>query len=96
MLISSSTTIGLLTGPEIPNNLVPLLLGRPKPANQLAPRRKISGVTAIVSTLVTVVGQPNKPILAGKGGFKRGLPVLPSKLSINAVSSPQTYAPAPR
>ena len=28
----------------------------------------------MVSTLVTVVGQPNNPMLAGKGGFKRGLP----------------------
>lgn len=32
------------------------------------------GETAIVSTLVTVVGQPNTPTLAGKGGFRRGLP----------------------
>ena len=53
---------------------VPLLLGRPKPANHEAPRRNIVGVTAIVSTLVTVVGHPNKPMFAGKGGFKRGLP----------------------
>lgn len=32
------------------------------------------GDTAMVSTLVTVVGQPNTPTLAGKGGFRRGLP----------------------
>lgn len=36
------------------------------------------------------------PTLAGKGGFKRGLPCLPSIDSIMAVSSPQMYAPAPR
>jgi hypothetical protein len=32
------------------------------------------GATAMVSTLVTVVGQPKTPTLAGKGGFRRGLP----------------------
>lgn len=46
------------------------------------------GATATVSTLVTVVGQPKSPILAGKGGFNLGLPCLPSRLSISAVSSP--------
>jgi hypothetical protein len=35
--ISSSTTQGLFTWPEIAKSLVPVLLGRPKPANQ--PRR---------------------------------------------------------
>ena len=37
-------------------------------------RRRMVGDTAMVSTLVTVVGQPNTPTLAGKGGFRRGLP----------------------
>ena len=37
------------------------------------------GTTATVSTFVTVVGQPYKPAFAGKGGFIRGLPDLPSK-----------------
>jgi hypothetical protein len=41
--------------------------------------------TATVSTLVTVVGHPNTPQLAGNGGFMRGLPGFPSKLSINDV-----------
>ena len=58
-------------------NVLPLLLGLPNPANQDAPLRMIVGTTAIVSTLVTVVGQPNTPTFAGNGGFKRGLPVLP-------------------
>jgi hypothetical protein len=31
---------------------------RPRPANQAAPRRRIVGTTAMVSTLLTVVGQP--------------------------------------
>ena len=34
----------------------------------------MSGATATVSTLVTVVGQPNTPTSAGNGGFNRGLP----------------------
>jgi hypothetical protein len=93
MLISSSTVHGLFTAPEMQNSLVPVLFLRPKPANQLAPRRRIVGATAIVSTFVTVVGQPYNPTPAGKGGFMRGLPCLPSKLSIRAVSSPQIYAP---
>lgn len=37
-------------------------------------RRRMVGDTAMVSTLVTVVGQPKTPTLAGKGGFRRGLP----------------------
>jgi len=53
------------------------------------------GQTATVSTFVTVVGQPYKPALAGKGGFRRGRPGFPSRLSINPVSSPHMYAPAP-
>ncbi len=49
----------------------------------------VTGATATVSTLATVVGQPKTPMSAGKGGFRRGLPCLPSKDSIKAVSSPQ-------
>lgn len=51
------------------------------------------GDTATVSTLVTVVGQPKRPMLAGKGGLSLGLPWRPSSDSISAVSSPQMYAP---
>ena len=47
------------------------------------------GTTAILSTLLTVVGQPYRPEAAGKGGFRRGWPFLPSKDSKRAVSSPQ-------
>ncbi|KAH9419256.1 hypothetical protein DERP_005763 [Dermatophagoides pteronyssinus] len=53
------------------NNFVPVLRGRPNDANQVPPRRQIVGATAIVSTLLTVVGHPNKPISAGNGGFNR-------------------------
>ena len=34
--------------------------------------------------------------MAGKGGFVRGWPRLPSSDSSRPVSSPQMYAPAPR
>jgi hypothetical protein len=47
------------------------------------------GTTATVSTLVTVVGHPYNPALAGKGGFILGRPGFPSRLSIRADSSPQ-------
>lgn len=63
---------------------VPRFRSRPNEANHSPPRRHISGATAIVSTFVTVVGQPNRPTSAGNGGFKRGLPCLPSNDSINA------------
>ena len=58
MPIASSTLQGFCTWPEMQNSLVPVLLGRPMPANQAAPRRRMSGTTAIDSTLLTVVGQP--------------------------------------
>ncbi len=58
MLIASSTLQGLFTWPEMQNSLVPTLLGAPNEENHAAPRRMMSGATAIDSTLLTVVGQP--------------------------------------
>eukprot|EP01139_Manchomonas_bermudensis_P011217 Amastigsp_a342364_35.p3 type:complete len:161 gc:universal Amastigsp_a342364_35:1177-695(-) len=87
--ISSSTVHGLFTCPLMQKSLVPRLLGAPKPANQSPPRRQIVGATATVSTFVTVVGQPQAPMLAGNGGLRRGWPCLPSSDSMRAVSSPQ-------
>ena len=89
MPIASSTLQGRSTWPEMQNSLVPTLFGRPMPANHAAPRRRMSGATAINSTLLTVVGQPYRPTFAGNGGFRRGWPFLPSRLSSSAVSSPQ-------
>ena len=45
---------------------------------------KLTGATAMVSTLFTVVGQPKRPMSAGNGGFNRGFPCFPSIDSINA------------
>src|SRR5215510_2398371 len=56
--ISSSTLHGLFTWPEMQKILVPVFLGRPIPDHQAAPRRRIVGATAMVSTLLMVVGQP--------------------------------------
>merc|ERR1719195_1223271 len=39
----SSTVVGVLTCPEILNNLVPVFLSRPKLENQPGPRRQIVG-----------------------------------------------------
>ena len=70
--ISSSTLQGELTCPEIQKIFVPVFPDEPKDENHRAPRLKISGTTAIVSTLFTVVGHPYKPVFAGNGGFSRG------------------------
>ena len=75
-----STVQGLLTCPEIQNNFVPLLFGRPNEENQLAPLLIIVGHTATVSTFVTVVGQLKTPLLAGNGGLSLGFPGFPYKL----------------
>ena len=58
MPISSSTVQGLFTWPEMQNSLVPELFGRPRLENHLLPRRRMVGTAAMVSTLLTVVGQP--------------------------------------
>ena len=89
MDIASSTTHGLFTCPEIAKSFVPALFSLPNDLNQSPLRLKIVGTTAIDSTLFTVVGQPYKPAPAGNGGFMRGIPFLPSRLSNKAVSSPQ-------
>ena len=81
--------------PEIQKILVPVFLGLPILANHLAPLLKIVGTTAIVSTLLIIVGHPYNPISAGNGGFNLGSPFFPSRLSNKAVSSPHIYAPAP-
>ena len=49
----------------------------------------LTGATATVSTLATVVGHPNTPTSAGNGGFSLGLPALPSRDSINAYNQRQ-------
>ena len=75
MDIVSSTVHGVLTFPEMLKSLVPVFRSRPNWANQSAPLLQIAGATAIVSTLLTVVGHPKAPMAAGNGGFRRGFPL---------------------
>ena len=51
---------------------MPVFLGLPIEENHFPPRLRIVGTTAIVSTLLTIVGHPYKPTKAGKGGFNLG------------------------
>ena len=94
--IGISTRPVLLILPTRQKTLVPLLRSVPMPANQSAPLRMMRGILAQVSTLFRMVGTPNRPLTAGKGGRGRGSPRCPSMEVISAVSSPQTKAPEPR
>ena len=51
---------------------VPVFFGLPNDANHFPPLLKIVGTTAIVSTLLTIVGHPYKPTKAGNGGLSLG------------------------
>ena len=75
--------------PETPKIVVPGLFSVPKPRNQSTPLATMWGTWEKVSTLFTVVGMPKAPYWAGKGGFLRGWPFLPSRDSRSPVSSPQ-------
>jgi len=54
-----------------------------------APRSTIGTTAASVSTLLTMVGRPKRPLTAGNGGLIRGQARLPSIASSRPVSSPQ-------
>ena len=58
MFISSSTLHGLFTFPEMQNILVPVFFSLPSDANHIQPLLRIVGTTAIVSTLLIIVGHP--------------------------------------
>ena len=49
----------------------------------------VVGTATKDSTLLMTVGLPNRPLMAGSGGFARTMPRLPSRLSSSEVSSPQ-------
>ena len=61
----------------------------PSPANHSAPRVRMCGRQASVSTLLTMVGCPNAPLMAGNGGLSLGQPFMPSSEEMSPVSSPQ-------
>ena len=57
----------------MPKSLVPLLFLRPKEENQDAPRRRMVGATAIVSTLVTWAGGREGGRVGGREGERVGV-----------------------
>ena len=71
------------------NTWVPRERSTPSSWYALAPSARTAGTLASVSTLLTTVGLPNRPSMAGIGGFARTMPRLPSRLSSMEVSSPQ-------
>src|SRR5215510_15329179 len=92
----ASYTPGFFTRPDTEYIRVPPCVLVPSPANHAAPRSTIGGTQHSVSTLLTMVGWPNAPLMAGNGGLILGQPFLPSSDDSSPVSSPQIYAPAPR
>src|ERR1700726_3087796 len=94
--IDASKTPGRLTWPLTQYSFGPPFFSGPSAAYQLAPFLRIRGTLASVSTLFTAVGQLYSPTTAGNGGLLRGWARLPSSDSSSAVSSPASYAPAPR
>src|SRR5664280_1454008 len=90
----SSHVPGFRTLPLTPKSLVPPVGVRLNPLNQSAPFSTICEIHESVSTLFTTVGLPNRPLIAGNGGFVLGRALLPSSELSKAVSSPQIYLPA--
>ena len=80
---------GRLTCPDTANIRIPVDVDAPMSWKACPDSLMIHGTLASVSTLLTIVGCMYKPLEAGKyGGFRRGIPRSPSRLSISAVSSP--------
>ena len=89
--LTISNTPGRSTWPDTATMRVPGEVSVPIAVNAAAPLRASHGRFDSVSTLLTMVGWPYRPIAAGKnGGLRRGMPRFPSRLSISAVSSPTT------
>ena len=93
--IGISTRPVLFILPPTAKTLVPFDFSVPMFANHSAPLSSIIGIFAYVSTLFSIVGCPNRPLTAGKGGLGLGSPRCPSTEVMSAVSSPHTKAPAP-
>jgi len=74
---------GRCTWPHTEKSLVPVLLGfeRQRPLYHAAPRFQDLRHGGQVSTLLIVVGIPNRPAAAGKGGLIRGCRACPRSSS---------------
>ena len=70
--IGTSKLEGFWTLPVTEKHFVPPEFSTPKSANHFPPLVRISGTLANVSVLLIVVGFPNSPTLAGKGGLNLG------------------------
>src|SRR5215469_2325905 len=90
-----STSPLLCTLPTREKTFVPELLVLPVSVNQVGPLVMMGAMLYQVSTLLMLLGLPQRPFYAGNGGRGRGRPASPSSEAIRAVSSPQTNAPAP-
>src|SRR2546422_2808878 len=96
MATDASYTPGRFTRPETEYMRVPPWVLVPRLANHPAPRLMMCGRWQMVSTLLTIVGAPNAPLMAGNGGFGLGPPLRPSSDEISPGSSPPMEAPGPR
>src|SRR5512138_232356 len=96
VLIDASYTPGRLTCPLTQYSFGPPFFSGPSEAYHSGPLVMIAGTLQSVSTLLTAVGAPNSPTTAGNGGLILGCARFPSSDSSSAVSSPASYAPAPR
>ncbi len=86
---TTSNTPGRLTCPDTANMRMPGDASDPTALKASPPFSTIHGRLDSVSTLFTIVGCRYRPLAAGKnGGFSRGMPRLPSRLSMSPVSSP--------
>src|SRR5262249_39646730 len=94
--IEASYTPGRFTWPLTQYSFGPPFFSGPSAAYHSAPLATMIGTLQSVSTLLTAVGLPYSPTTAGNGGLLRGCARLPSNDSSSAVSSPASYAPAPR
>ena len=68
---------GRLMCPLQQKSRVPALFSVPSDLNHAPPRWTMWGRFDSVSTLLTTVGLPYRPLSAGNGGFSRGSPCVP-------------------
>ncbi len=88
--MGTSTIPGFFTPPATEKTLVPLLFSVPMAANHSAPLAMITGTLAQVSTLLMIVGWPQRPCLGRIGRPVAGLADIALDKVMSAVSSPQT------
>ena len=89
MPAGTQNTPGCSTWPETEKNFSPAPPLTPWSFHHCAPRSRMIGTEANVSTLFISVGRPCRPYPPGNGGLLRGSPRWPSMHSSSAVSSPR-------